>query len=159
MGAVLVVVLGVGGTAHAEVVFRKKPPAATTTDTGATEGSPSGDEAAAAGQATDEAAPKGPLVPQAEDKDFPEAEAIKQQKAADAALARKMRAAEAAKQKDEGTPIYQKWQFWAITGGVVVGSILAIWAGSAIWHQMQGGDIRGCMLDSTTPAGCYGEGR
>jgi hypothetical protein len=158
VGALLVVVMGAGvGVAQAELVFRKKAPEAT--DTSGLEGSPSGGEAAAAsgedGKPAAEGADTGPHATQFEDKDFPEAQAQRDKARADAALARQARNAQLAKKKDDGTPVYEKWQFWAITGGVVVGAVLAIWAGSAVFHQMNGGDIKGCM----SPAGCYGEGR
>jgi hypothetical protein len=160
MGAVLVVVM-VAGAAQADVVFRKKPPA-TTEDTGL-EGSPSGGESSAtegqpAGEADKAAADKAAYAAQASDADFPEAQAIKEKKAADAALARKARAAQLAKDQEKGEPIYNKWQFWAITGGIVVGAVLAIWAGSAVLHQMNGGDVRGCV-PTMYPGGCWGEGR
>jgi hypothetical protein len=162
LSAVLVVVM-VAGTAQADVVFRKKPPAPT--DNSGLEGSPSGGDSSAtegqpAGEATGEGAgaAKGTYIPQAEDKDFPEAQAIKEKKAADAALARQARAAQLSKERDQGEPIYKKWQFWAIAGGIVLGGALAIFAGSAVWHQMQGGDVRGCVPMSY-PGGCFGEGR
>ena len=81
--AVLVVGLGVGD-AHAEVKFRKKPPAATT-DTGL-QGSPNGSEPTEgeAGEAKP-AESTGPSAAQAEDKDFPEAQAQKEKARADAA--------------------------------------------------------------------------
>jgi uncharacterized membrane protein len=150
LSAVLVVVL-VAGVANAEVVFRKKAPPAENT-----EASPSG------GELGTEAAPKGEAepatsIPQAEDKDFPEAQAQRDKARADAALARQMKNAELAKKREEGTPFYQKWQFWAITGGAVVGAVLLIWGGSALVHSMNGGDVRACPMEAG--AGCYGEGR
>jgi hypothetical protein len=153
LGAVLAVIL-VTGSARADVVFRKKAPAAT--DSAGAEASPTGGEAAATEGG--ESAPKVETVPQAEDKDFPEAEQLRQKKAADAALARQMKAAQDSK-KNEGPPLYTKWEFWAITGGAVVAGVLAIWAGSAVWHQMRGGDVRGCDRMTSTPVGCYGAGR
>jgi hypothetical protein len=154
--AVLVVGLGLGD-AHAEVKFRKKPPAATT-DTGL-EGSPSGGEPAEgeAGEAKP-AESSGPAASQVEDKDFPEAQAQKEKARADAALARQARNAQLAQKKEQGEPFYTKWQFWAIAGGAVVGAVALIWGGSAVYHQINGGDIRACD-PSMSPAGCYGEGR
>jgi hypothetical protein len=155
----LVVVLG-GGNAHAEVQFRKKAPAPSSESSGL-EGQPSGGEPAegeaAAKPAEGEAAP-GPAATQAQDTDFPEAQQQREKARADAALARQARNAQLAKKKEEGTPFYQKWQFWAITGGVLVGAAALIWGGSAVYHQMNGGDIRPCST-SMSPVGCYGEGR
>jgi hypothetical protein len=155
LSAVLVVVVMVAGVARAEVVFRKKAPPA---DSSATESSPSGGEigteAAPAGEG---ATPSGPPSLQAEDKDTPEAQAERDQARADAALQRQMKNAELEKQREQGTPFYQKWQFWAITGGVVVGAVLAIWGGVALAHQVNGGDVRACPIDSTS--GCFGAGR
>jgi hypothetical protein len=158
LGAVLVVVM-VAGVAQAEVVFRKKAPA---TDSSSSEASPTGGEvegteAAPAGEGAP-AADKGSTAPQSEDKDFPEAQAQREKARADAALARQARNAQLAKEREQGTPIYQKWQFWAITGGVLVGAVLAIWGGSAVLHQLGGGDVRACNMNNL-PAGCFGEGR
>jgi hypothetical protein len=154
LGAVVVVL--VAGVAHADVSFRKKAPPAS--DSSSDQAAPSGgepgaDEATPAGDA-----PTGPSAAQAEDKDSPEAQAQRDQQRADAALARQARNAQLEKERERGTPFYQKWQFWAITGGVVVGAVLAIWGGSAVWHQMQGGDVRGCST-MNDPAGCFGAGR
>jgi hypothetical protein len=155
LSAVLVVVL-VGSAAHAEVVFRKKAPAPQSGDDSG-EASPSGGEPGTEGAPAGEAADKTPGALQAEDKDTPEAQAQRDKARADAALARQMKNAELSKHHDEGVPFYTKWQFWAIAGGVLVGGALAIWGGSAVWHQMQGGDVRACPVDATT--GCFGEGR
>jgi hypothetical protein len=157
--AALVVVWGVGD-AKAEVKFRKKPPAASSESSGL-EGQPSGGEPGAEGEAAKPAEggeSSGPAATQAQDTDFPEAQAQKEKARADAALARQARNAQLAQQKEKGTPFYQKWQFWAIAGGAVVASVALIWGGSAVYHQVNGGDIRACM-PSMSPAGCYGEGR
>jgi hypothetical protein len=154
LSAVLVVVVMAAGVARAEVVFRKKAPPA---DSSATESSPSGGEIGTEAPAGEGAAPSGPPSLQAEDKDTPEAQAQRDQARADAALQRQMKNAELQKQREQGTPFYQKWQFWAITGGVVVGAVLAIWGGTALAHQINGGDVRACPVDSS--AGCFGEGR
>jgi hypothetical protein len=138
------------GVAHAEAAFRKKK--APSSDASGTEASPSGGETSGEiGNSTEggEApAPKGTYVPQAEDKDRPHDPALLAPTPADAALAKKAK-------KEEGPPFYTKWQFWAITGGVVVGAIAAIWAGSKLVHEMGGGDVRGCNRDYS---GCFGEG-
>jgi len=152
MGVLLVAVMVASG-ARAEVVFRKKAPA---TDDAPAEASPSG------GEIGTEAAPAGEgstsKAPQAEDKDTPEAQAQREKARADAALARQARNAQLSKEHDSTMPFYQKWQFWAITGGVVVGAVLAIWGGSAVLHQLGGGDARACSVGNE-PAGCFGEGR
>ncbi len=139
-----------GGSARADLVFRKKAPAATE-GTGL-EGSPSGGEPGA-----EAAAVPAATAPQFEDKDYPELQADKEKKAADAALARQARKAQLDRDKEKGTPIYEKWEFWAITGAVVVGAVLTVWGGSAILHQMNGGDIQGCPVSATDK--CFGQGR
>ena len=144
---------GTGGTARADLVFRKKPPAAPADESGL-EGSPSGGEPAAEGAA---AADKAAYVPQSDDKDYPELQAEKEKKAADAALARQARKTHLESEKDRGTPLYQKWEFWAITGAVVVGAVLAVWGGSAVLHEMNGGNIQQCPTAAND--GCFGQGR
>jgi len=64
MGAVLVVVVMVAGVAHAEVVFRKKAPAATDTTSGeaAPSGGEIGTEAAPSGEAAPAEAARGDLL-------------------------------------------------------------------------------------------------
>jgi hypothetical protein len=86
---------------------------------------------------------------QAEDEDKPKDKSLLAKQPADAAVAQKQQA-------DAGPPFYEKWQFWAITGGVVVGVVAAIFAGRAIAHQMEGGDVRPC---NQTFVGCFGEGQ
>jgi hypothetical protein len=155
LSAVLVVVI-VAGSAHAEVVFRKKAPPAE-----GAEASPSGGDSATEGAppaAEGEAASAAPSASQESDKDFPEAQAQRDKARADAALQRQMKNAELAKQKDQGTPFYQKWEFWAIAGGVAVGAVLLFIGGSALLHQMNGGDVRACNAMSFG-MNCFGEGR
>jgi hypothetical protein len=157
LGAVVLVVL-VAGAAHADVAFRKKPPA--TTDSSSVEGSPSGGDTGdtpATEAAPADGADSGPHAAQAEDKDTPEAQAQRDQQRADAALARKARNEQLTRERERGTPFYQKWEFWAITGGVVVGGLLAFFAGKALFHDANGGDVRGCAMSDT--GGCFGEGR
>jgi hypothetical protein len=55
-----------------------------------------------------------------------------------------------------GPPLYQRWEFWAIAGGAVVATILAVIAGQRIAHQINGGDVRDC---SPGFVNCYGEGQ
>jgi hypothetical protein len=88
-------------------------------------------------QASDPDAPKDPAVIAAQKK-----------AAADAELAKK-------KPVDEGPPLYTKWQFWAITGGIVVGLAAAIFATTKIVHSVNGGDVQPCPVDFA----CFGEGR
>jgi hypothetical protein len=152
LGAVLVVVMVAGG-ARAEVVFRKKAPPPASAEP-APSGGDVGTEAAPAG----EPAAAVPTAPQADDKDFPEAQAQRDKARADAALERQMKNAELAKQREQGTPFYQKWQFWAIAGAVVVGAVAAIWGGSALIHNANGGDVRGCDM-TKFGMNCFGEGR
>ncbi len=105
------------------------------------------------GGATDSEKPKQPYSLQAADPDAPKDPAVvaaQKQAAADAALAKK-------KPVDTGPPIYQKWQFWAIVGGVLVGIVGAIYATSKIVHSVNGGDVAPCPPDYRL--GCQGEGR
>ena len=97
--------------------------------------------------------PKQTYSLQASDPDAPTdpaALAAKKKAAADAELAKK------SKPKDEGPPIYQKWQFWAIVGGVLVGLAGAAYATSKLVHSINGGDVAPCPMNYV---GCYGEGR
>jgi hypothetical protein len=80
----------------------------------------------------------------------PEVVAAKKKAALEAELAKKN------KPVDEGPPFYQKWQFWAIAGGVVVGLVGAVYATTKILHSMNGGDVAPCPMGY---AGCFGEGR
>jgi hypothetical protein len=59
------------------------------------------------------------------------------------------------KAKPKPPPIYTKWQFWAVAGGVLVGAIVLTWASFKIVDQIRGGDPTSC------PPGyiCAGEGR
>ena len=105
------------------------------------------------GGATDSEKPKQTYSLQASDPDAPTdpaALAAKKKAAADAELAKK------SKPKDEGPPIYQKWQFWAIVGGVLVGLAGAAYATSKLVHSINGGDVAPCPMNYV---GCYGEGR
>jgi hypothetical protein len=88
-------------------------------------------------QATDPDAPKDPAV----------------------VAAKKKAEAEAALQKsqpqDTGPSVYQKWQFWALTGAVVVAVVGIIIGGSFVLHSMSGGDVQQCIPNVV----CSGEGR
>jgi hypothetical protein len=152
LSAFLVVVM-VAGVARADFVFRKKAPPADTSG----EASPSGGEVGTeAAPAEGSGAPStGSSASQAEDKDFPEAQAQRDKARADAALARQARNAQLQREQEKGTPIYAKWQFWAITGAAAVAAGLLIWGGIALGHQINGGDVRAC---NTSYLGCYGEG-
>lgn len=150
------------GLAHADVPFRKASADATGAATaGRTPASGGGTVLAAADPPvedsesppddSDQAAPppKTEYVPQAEDKDRPTDPALLDQQRTDAQLA--------AQAKAKGAPFYTKWQFWAITGGVIVGLVAAIWGGAKIVHAVGGGDVRPCGMDFNSQ--CYGEGR
>jgi hypothetical protein len=105
------------------------------------------------GGATDSEKPKQPYSLQASDPDAPQDPAVvaaKKRAAAEAELAKK-------KPVDTGPPVYQKWQFWAIAGGVLVGVLGAIYATSKIVHSANGGDVAPCPMDYRL--GCQGEGR
>lgn len=86
--------------------------------------------------------------PQSDDSDRPRDPSLLDKNAADAAVAKNKKA-----KAPVGPPFYEKWEFWAITGGIIVGGIAAIWAGSKIIHQMNGGDVRPCPM---TYIGCFG---
>jgi hypothetical protein len=130
-----------GGAARAEadgMAFRKKKaPAA---DSTGSEASPSGGgDSGSAGAAAEEGETRRAAdVPQAEDRDRPRDPSLLQKNRADAALAKK-------KQQEENAPrFYEKWPFWAVTGAVVVGAVLVIFAGPPLIHQINGGDPRAC---------------
>jgi hypothetical protein len=103
--------------------------------------------------AADSEKPKQPYSLQASDPDAPKDPAVvaaQKRAAAEAELAKK-------KPVDTGPPIYQKWQFWAIVGGVLIGAAGAIYATSKIVHSVNGGDVAPCPVDYRL--GCAGEGR
>jgi hypothetical protein len=152
MAAALVVLATVvpAGSAHADAAFRKKK--APATDSSGSEAAPSGGEVGNApeGGGAEAAPAKTEYVPQAEDRDRPHDPSLLAPKPADAALAKKAK-------KDEGPPIYQKWQFWAITGAIVVGVLGAVWGGTKLAHEANGGDIRACGTEFG--GNCFGQGR
>ncbi len=84
---------------------------------------------------------------QADDIDRPRDKSLLAPKPADEAVAQKARA--------DKTAFYEKWQFWAITGGIVVGAAAAIWGGLTLYHSLNGGDVRPC---NQTFLGCFGQG-
>jgi hypothetical protein len=145
------------GAARADVAFRKKKPAPAA-EAAPAEVTPSGGETATAeggdAPATDGETPppaKTEFVPQAEDKDRPRDPSLLDRNSADAVLA-----AKAKKEKHDDTPIYKKWQLWAIVGGVVAAG-LAVWGTTAILHSIGGGDVRPCPADFANA--CFGQGR
>jgi len=85
---------------------------------------------------------------QVEDNDKPKD--LLGKKPADAAVEQK-------KQAPVGPAFYEKWQFWAIAIGVVVGAVALIWGGQALAHQVNGGDVRPCNMMFQDR--CFGEGR
>jgi hypothetical protein len=91
-------------------------------------------------------APKTDYTPQAEDQDRPKDKSLLEKTPADAAVASK------AQQGDQAA-FYQRWQFWAITGAIVVGAVAAIWGGAVLYHSIKGGDVRPCNATFLTCAG------
>jgi len=86
--------------------------------------------------------------PQAEDQDRPKDKSLLEKTPADAAVASKA-------QSGEQPALYQRWQFWAITGGILVGAVAAIWGGAVLYHTIRGGDVRPC---NSAFLGCAGQG-
>jgi hypothetical protein len=100
---------------------------------------------------TDSEKPKQPYKLQAADPDQPRDPAV--------VAAKKAADAEAAAKKDkvdEGPPIYQKWQFWALAAVVVVGLAGIIVGGVFLDKSANGGDVAMCPKDFV---GCFGQGR
>ena len=97
--------------------------------------------------AEDDEAPKAsvPDAPQVEDTDKPKDKSLLAQQPAD--TARKSQAGDEA--------FYRKWQFWAVTGGIVVGAVALIFGGQALYHSINGGDVRPC---NPMFIGCGGQG-
>ena len=97
--------------------------------------------------AEDNEAPKAavPDAPQVEDTDKPKDKSLLAQTPAD--TAKKSQAGDEA--------FYQKWQFWAVTGGIVVGAVALFFGGKALYHSINGGDVRPC---NPSFIGCYGQG-
>jgi hypothetical protein len=97
--------------------------------------------------AEDNEAPKAavPDAPQVEDTDKPKDKSLLAQQPAD--VAKKSQAGDEA--------FYQKWQFWAVTGGIVVGAVALFFGGKALYHSANGGDVRPC---NPSFLGCFGQG-
>jgi hypothetical protein len=97
--------------------------------------------------AEDNEAPKAavPDAPQVEDTDKPKDKSLLAKQPAD--TAKKSQAGDEA--------FYQKWQFWAVTGGIVVGAVALIFGGQALYHSINGGDVRPC---NPSFLGCFGKG-
>jgi hypothetical protein len=91
---------------------------------------------------------KSTTADQADDADKPKDGSLLEKKPADAAVAQKQQA--------PVTPFYEKWQFWALAGGILVVGTLLVVGAFAIGNNLGGGDVRPC-----NPAflGCGGEGR
>jgi hypothetical protein len=98
--------------------------------------------------AEDNEAPKAsvPDAPQVEDTDKPKDKSLLAQQPVD--TAKKSQAGDEA--------FYQKWQFWAVTGGIVVGAVALFFGGKALYHSVNGGDVRPC---NPSFLGCYGQGQ
>jgi hypothetical protein len=94
--------------------------------------------------------PSSKTADQADDADKPKDPSLLDKQPADAAVAQKQQ------QAPVGPPFYEKWQFWVLAGVVVVAGIGLVLGAQALFHQMNGGDVRPC-----NPAfiGCGGEGR
>jgi hypothetical protein len=99
--------------------------------------------------AEDDEAPKtsAPEPSQAEDTDRPHDKSLLAKQPADAAVTQKGQADQDA--------FYQRWQFWAVAGGIVVGAVALFFGGRALYHSLNGGDIRPC---NPSFIGCYGQG-
>ncbi len=97
--------------------------------------------------AEDNEAPKAsvPDAPQVEDTDKAKDKSLLAQTPADAA--KKSQAGDEA--------FYQKWQFWAVSGAIVVGVVAAIWGSITLYHSLNGGDVRPC---NPSFIHCYGQG-
>lgn len=87
-------------------------------------------------------------APQAEDTDKPHDKSLLSRKPADDAVAKKA--------QEDNQAFYEKWQFWAITGAIVVGGAAAIYGGLKLYHSLNGGDVRPC--NTMAFVGCYGQG-
>ena len=99
--------------------------------------------------AEDNEAPKAavPDAPQVEDTDKPKDKSLLAATPADAAVAKKNAGGDEA--------FYQRWQFWAVTGGIVVGAVALFFGGNALYHSLNGGDVRPCNPSFLT---CFGQG-
>lgn len=86
-------------------------------------------------------------APQAEDSDKPHDKSLLSRKPADDAVAKKA--------AEDNQAFYEKWQFWAITGGAIAGLVLAIYGGKALYHSLNGGDVRPC---NPSFIDCFGQG-
>ncbi len=97
--------------------------------------------------ADDDEAPKAsvPDAPQIEDTDKPKDKSLLAPTPAD--VAKKSQAGDEA--------FYQRWQFWAVTGGIVVGAVALFFGGQALYHSINGGDVRPC---NPSFIGCGGQG-
>ena len=100
--------------------------------------------------AEDNEAPKAavPDAPQVEDTDKPKDKSLLAQTPADAAVTKKNAGGDEA--------FYQRWQFWAVTGGIVVGAVALFFGGKALYHSVNGGDVRPC---NPMFLGCFGQGQ
>ncbi|HVV52811.1 MAG TPA: hypothetical protein VHO06_24330 [Polyangia bacterium] len=100
--------------------------------------------------ADDDESPKAsvPEAPQAEDNDRPHDKSLLEKQPADAAVAKQNQAGDEA--------FYQKWQFWAVTGGIIAGGLLLFFGGKALYHSLNGGDVRPC--NTMAFINCYGQG-
>jgi hypothetical protein len=91
-----------------------------------------------------------PSSAQVEDTDRPK-DSILDKKPADAAVASKK-----AETAPAGPPFWEKWQFWAVVGGVAAAAVIGLVAIPKIAHQVNGGDVRPC--NPMFQGRCFGEG-
>jgi len=87
---------------------------------------------------------------QVDDNDKPKDSSLLEKKPADAAV-------EQQKQAPVGPPFYEKWQFWAITVGILAAGTLLYFGGTALYHTINGGDVRPCNM--MFQGRCFGEGQ
>ena len=87
---------------------------------------------------------------QVEDNDKPKDSSLLEKKPADAAVAQQ-------KQAPVGPPFYEKWQFWVVAAAVAAGGLLLFFGGTALYHTVNGGDVRPCNMDFQMR--CFGEGQ
>ena len=85
---------------------------------------------------------------QVEDTDKPKDKSLLSRQPADDAVAKK--------NAEDNAAFYEKWQFWAVAGGVVVVAAAAAYGSYVLYHSLNGGDVRPC---NPMFVSCIGEGR
>jgi hypothetical protein len=89
-----------------------------------------------------------PNADQVEDADKPKDPSLLDKKPADAAVQQQATA--------PSVPLYENWKFWAVVVGVVVLGGVLYFGGTALAHQLNGGDVRPCAMQFQ--GRCFGEG-